>query len=164
MNIIIYIFFSVISLTLICSCKTNENNYREAYLKAINKNIATDSITEARIIAEALPQLTTIDSTEVRIKSERLFPDYNAEKQEFNKYNIIVASFKQIFNAKSMTDRINQYGYNAFVLKNTDKQYYVVTFSTEIISIAIDKLEEIKQSFPITLRTPYPYIIKEPTR
>ncbi len=158
-----YIFLSIILSIIICACKTNENNYREAYLKAVDKSIATDSITEARIVAESLPT-TTIDNTEVIIKIERLFPDYNAEKQNLQKYNVIIASFRQIFNAKSMTDRINQYGYNAFVLKNTDKQYYVVVLSTENLSAAIDKIKAINNSFPIALREPYPYIIKEPTR
>lgn len=158
-----YIFLSITLSLIICACKTNENNYREAYLKAVDKSIATDSITEARITAESLPT-TTIDNTEVIIKTERLFPDYNAEKQNLQKYNVIIASFRQIFNAKSMTDRINQYGYNAFVLRNTDKQYYIVVLSTENQSVATDKIKAIKTSFPIALREPYPYIIKEPTR
>ncbi len=163
MKIIIYsiLFFSIL---LIGSCKTNEKNYRDAYLKAIDKNIPTDSITEARINAEALPAISNINGNEVRIKSERLFKDYNADNITISKYNIVVASFKQIFNAKSMTDRLNSNGYNAFVLKSMEKQYYVTILSTEDKTVAIKKIEETNNDFPIKLNSPYPYIIQTPNK
>ncbi|MBR2379165.1 MAG: SPOR domain-containing protein, partial [Bacteroidaceae bacterium] len=65
--------------------------------------------------------------------------------KDIEKYGVVVGEFKQVFNAKSYRDRINNTENNsdspAFVVMNTMKKYYVIyrSFNTKTEAAAFLK-------------------------
>jgi cell division septation protein DedD len=76
------------------------------------------------------------------------------------RYNVVVAQFKQIFNAKAMMGRLKNQGYDAIVLQNPDPLYYVVAGSVDSKNEAVELLKKLTNDKSIVLREPYPCILE----
>lgn len=79
------------------------------------------------------------------------------------RYNVIVASFRQQFNARSLMTRLRDNGYpDAVLLADKDGRYYIGTLTTASLDSAVSALHSLSESSPVALRTPYPYILQKP--
>lgn len=150
---------------LLSSCKTSEENYRKAYEAAVEKQNEAYTGEEISLMAreEAIPKTLfrgdSIPMKGVYVNTVKLDPPVAAALR----YNVVVATFKQQFNAKSVLDRLRQAGYpDGRLLIDRDQTYYVAPLSTDSLSEAVTALRRLQSSSPVPLRSPFPYILRKP--
>ena len=112
---------SAIALFMFAACKTNEANYRAAYEIAKQKSMdGVDAETYEKMQRESMPTKEVADGDTLRMMRTAV----NLAKYEGNgsamlkRYNVVVAQFKQIFNAKAMMGRLKNQGYDARFSEN----------------------------------------------
>ena len=154
------------ALLLLSGCKTTEANYKAAYETAAahqrerTGNIDTPELTPRGALT---PTPTAVDGVTLplattwitSVKEQDVAP-YSSVK----KYNVTVARFRQIFNARQMLSRLKADGYpDALVIKTADA-YFVATESTLKADSAYIGLEKVKADSTLSLRPPYPFILR----
>ncbi|MDE6353164.1 MAG: SPOR domain-containing protein [Muribaculaceae bacterium] len=162
--------YSIIAISLICStftsCKTSEKNYRAAYELAQQKKTESDGETDNLIKKEEGPQSTLIDGVVLPVKSVYTSPVRDIEgfdPADVKKYNVVIASFRQLFNAKSVRKRAITAGFDkAYILVDRDKVYYVVAQSYSTAAEAEAALKKVTKAEPVVMKSPYPYILRRP--
>ncbi len=165
MKTLTFALIAIITATAIFTgCKTTEENYRAAYELATKKdNSGIDSTIYSRIRREARPQKVVIDGDTIAMRSEyvKLTPGYR-EGIVFGPYNVVIAQFKQLFNAKSVMKRAIEAGYtNAFIVETREPLYYVVAVSVSTPAEARTQLEKIEVNPPVVQKDPCPFILKK---
>lgn len=164
------IIFSIITTAMFCSifsaCKTSEKNYRAAYELAQQKKTDSDSETDDLIKKDDQPRQLTIDGVTLPIKSIYTTPVRNIEgfnPADVKKYNVVIASFRQLFNAKSVRKRAIDAGFDkALILVDRDQVYYVVAQSCATAAEAETALKKVTKSNPVVMKDPFPYILRRP--
>lgn len=150
----------------LAACKTTEENYRNAYQTAKQHQIerAGGELPEGvdvRKTGLSTPRMIEIDGKQVPTTSAWVI---TSEKEltpldSMGKYVVVVANFKQIFNARQMKSRIIAGGgYKPVVMKLASGYYLVGTDSTDDISAALADYEKVKADSSIRLKAPFPYI------
>lgn len=155
----------LVALGLLFSCRTTEANYRKAYETAVEKrNEAYTSDEVARINhEEAIPKtLYKGDSIPLRgryVNTLKTDPPVTPAK----KYSVVVASFKQKFNANSVATRLREQGYtDVRILVDRDNTYFVAATSFPTLGEAVASLETVRATTPVPMRSPFPYILQKP--
>lgn len=128
------------------SCKTTEENYKAAYDIAIRRQEtgAGQDVSSFITREKRLNEYKQIGTDSVRIVIENVSIIDNPVTN-VGKYGVVVGEFKQVFNAKSYRNRINNTENNsdapAFVVMNTMKKYYVIyrSFNTKTEAAAFLK-------------------------
>lgn len=152
-------------------CRTTEANYRQAYEKAKagqEEGIELDSTIYGRVRRDL--RTVTVkgsDGKEVEVKNQlvRVTPEGGGIRENLKEYNVIVAQFKQLFNANSMRTRLVDEGYpEAFVVQTAEPYYYVVAASRADVSEALKALEAFKGANKIAMKEPCPFILKATRR
>lgn len=147
------------------SCKTSEENYKKAYEAAVEKQ--NEGYTDEEIInmarEEAIPRTVykgdSIPIKGVYVNTVKLDPPVNAALR----YNIVVATFKQRFNAMSVLDRLRAAGHNdGRLLIDKDQTYYVAAYTTDTLANAVETLRLIEKEPPVAMKSPCPYILRKP--
>ncbi|MDE6467790.1 MAG: SPOR domain-containing protein [Muribaculaceae bacterium] len=165
--------FALISAALLAAvsltgCKTTEANYRAAYEKAVSYNdVESDSLELNGIIyGKERRNMTqrTVESAagpvDVVTQILRATEDGGLGERQMLTYNVAVGQFKQLFNAKSMRERLVEEGYkNAFVAENPEPFYYVIIQTTSSAAEAKQTLERVVADGKISMREPCPMII-----
>lgn len=146
------------------SCKTTEENYRNAYEVAKAKQ--TEGLTADEIAGlqreEAMPR-TVYNGDSIPLKGMYVKHIEGGVDNKALRYNVIVASFRQQFNARSLMTRLRDNGYpDAVLLADKDGRYYIGTLTTASLDSAVSVLHSLSESSPVALRTPYPYILQKP--
>ena len=75
-------------------------------------------------------------------------------------YAIVVNQFKQVFNAKSLMNRLRDNGNNAIVVETAEPLYYVIAGSYETAEEAAAAYHKIKSDKNIVLKEPFPWILR----
>lgn len=124
-------FFYKIALIVTCaawlwSCHSTEANYKESYDKAV---AASRSGEKGELYQQDLERRQksnyVVDGDSIRMLSHH----YNIidDKPEITKkYNVVVAEFKQKFNAQSYRDRLRKEGHGSYVVYISSKKLYCV--------------------------------------
>mgnify|MGYP001027885617 CR=1 FL=1 len=163
-NILLPIISAIIAVALLGACKTNEANYRAAYEQAKDKNTDTgDSLSTQGLRDFNRPKAMVIGGDTLMVRTERVVVSKDAGVAEaaLKKYCVVVAQFRQIFNARSMCQRLIDGGYpGAFVVNNREGQYYVVASATDSSSEAAAMIRDITADKSVVLREPYPYVLR----
>lgn len=151
-------------LSLLISCKTTEENYRSAYEVAKAKQ--TEGLTDREISAmqreEALPKVV-YKGDSIPLKSVYVKWVEGGAEGSALRYNVVVNSFKQQFNARSLLTRLRDAGYaTSLLLEDKTGRYYVAASTTASLDTALVTLRSLEQSSPVPLRSPYPYILQRP--
>ncbi len=146
------------------SCKTTEENYRNAYEVAKAKQ--TEGLTADEIARlqreEAMPR-TVYNGDSIPLKGMYVKHIEGGVDNKALRYNVIVASFRQQFNARSLMTRLRDNGYpDAVLLADKDERYYIGALTTASLDSAVSALHSLSESSPVTLRAPYPYILQKP--
>lgn len=146
-------------------CKTTEENYRRAYEAAVAKQNEAFTADEIASInhEEAIPKSVykgdSIPLKGVYVSTVKVDPPVTAALR----YNLIVATFKQKFNAMSVLERLRASGYDDVrLLIDRDQLYYVDAVSTDSLDKAVEALRKIRKNPPLQMRSPCPYILQKP--
>ena len=157
--------FILLAIGAVSSCKTSEENYRKAYEAAVDKQ--NEGYTDEEIInmarEEAIPRTVfmgdSIPLKGVYVNTVKLDPPVSAALR----YNVVVATFKQKFNALSVLDRLRAGGYpDGRLLIDKDQTYYVAAHTTDTLANAVETLRLIEKKPPMAMKSPCPYILRKP--
>jgi hypothetical protein len=157
-------------MLLTASCKTTEQDYRRAYDRTIN---AVDSTrTEfsetiygryRRAVREEMVKVGN-DTISTRIISNlKVTDDCGATTDDLKRYCVVAAEFKQLFNAKSMQERLIENGKQAFIVENPEPFYYVLAGSFTELQPALDLIKALRSQTLIRFKEPAPYLM-EPSK
>ncbi len=143
----------IITLLLLCciSCKTTEENYRAAYQQAIltKESKAASSDVESIIPQQRIHTVTETDSNQIVTKLEFVVVVGGA-RSELHTYNVVVAEFTQLFNAKSFRDRlIAQQQTQSYVLRNNHNKYFTIIQGFDTKTEAIEYINNLDIKLPI---------------
>lgn len=134
---------------VLVACHSNVNNYRQAYETALQNDRGNlDSTIYDKIRLEAKPSLSIVDGDSIRTRTEALAPVENAKMTELREYNVVVAQYKMLFNAKSHRDRLLGLGYKAFLLQTAEPLYYVAIGATNSLPEAAKLIRKYKKECP----------------
>ena len=146
------------------SCKTTEANYRQAYESARQKQTQEGgSAITAGLNNQARPRSMEFDGVTLPVLTTGVSipKDGGMELSRLKKFNSVAGVFRQIFNAKSMRERLMQSGYpDAFILSNAYGTYYVLTTTTSSPAEAQAALDKLRNDPDLRLRQPLPYILR----
>jgi len=157
---------AVSALLLLSGCKTTEANYKAAYeTAAAHQRERTGNVDTPELIQRGAlaPTLTTIDGVTLPLATAWITSVKEKDVAPYSsvrKYNVAVARFRQIFNARQMLTRLKAGGYpGALVIKTADA-YFVATETTSKADSAYIGLEKVKSDSALSLRTPFPFILR----
>lgn len=148
------------------SCKTTEANYRAAYTQAVAHNRAAsgvDSTIYSRIRNSANTSVLVVETDTLPMRTE--FIGYTdgggASRDNVKMYNVVVAQFKQLFNAKQMRERLIAAGYpNTIILHTREPLYYVVTATLPTPAEARTEFKKVQADKHVYLKQPCPFILR----
>ncbi len=167
-NILIRSLTALAILMTTGACKTSEANYKAAYdtvvahQREMNGDIDTP---ELQATGTSTPRLTEVSNgITLPLATEWLGsvtkePDVTP-MNEYKRYNIAVARFRQLFNARQMLQRLRASDYpGASILRSKDA-YYVSTFSTNLPDSALTELGRVKTDTSLVIKSPYPFVLR----
>ncbi|MCM1076414.1 MAG: SPOR domain-containing protein [Bacteroides sp.] len=155
----------LLGLTMV-ACKTNENNYRQAYEAAVAKNRESsgiDSTIYAKIRNSAKVSELKVGTDSMPMRTEYIGYTENggASRETIGRYNVVVGQFKQVFNAREMRSRLQSSGYgSAFIIHTREPLYYVCTEACQTPEEAMKAFMRVKEDKSIVLRDPMPFILR----
>jgi len=158
----LFLLMALIAIVL-TSCHSNEQNYREAYEKAVERRkTGIGAETYAKIEAERQRYTHVINGDSVRM----LYVNANVAIDTTvvaKPYNVVVASFTQRINAKSYCDRLRgECGFPSYVLfGGPDKLYYVVLQGFDDHHEAAALLRDIDKKVKMKILEPLPWILRK---
>lgn len=160
----LYLFAVMMAAVLLTACHSNEQNYREAYEKAMERRqTGVGAETYAKIEAERQRYTHVINGDSVRMVyvNANVAIDSTAIAKP---YNVVVASFTQRINAKSYRDRlVEECGLQgSYILYGgNDKQFFVVAQGFDTSAEAAAMIHDLGQYLCIKLLEPIPWILKK---
>lgn len=150
-------FIAVVAIAIlnVVSCKPNQELTKSAYEKAmeaaVNKPTITADTPTDGAITEIQPMVTQSTVARERNESVKVL-----ENGTISHYSIVVGSFKQLTNAKSLRNRLIDDGYTkAVVAQNAQGMYRVIACSFDTREEANIARTEITKRYPTS-------VIKDP--
>lgn len=159
-----------VALLATAGCKTTEENYRAAYEKAVQARAEQDSIDSTIYGHERRRQQTTTVDTpsgpvEVKVQLVRVTDEGGGIAENLRRFNVVVGQFKQLFNAKSLRERLVDAGYpGAFVVETGEPYYYIVLASFADAAQAKAELEKFEGAGAFAMKAPCPFILDATAR
>lgn len=151
------------ALFALASCKPSEANYRAAYEKAVaGRADEAESTVYTQIRREFVPGAISYDGRAYPTGSQFVAATEGGGgvSESIKRYCVVAGQFKQIFNAKSMRERLADGGYpGAFVVQTREPYYFVVAGSSHDIEPAIDLYDQLQADTALRLRDPAPFIL-----
>ena len=159
---------AIILPLLLPSCKTTQENYQKAY--EITKAKRDAGLTEEELngIAreEAMPK-TVYNGDSIPLNSKYVKVEASPTGlRAARRYTVVVGSMRQLFNAKSLYNRMIEAGYNdAILLADAQKTYYIGALTTSSLDSAVTLLRTISEpsKAPVPMKAPFPYILRNPS-
>lgn len=147
-------------------CKTTEKNYRDAYEKALNSNENRADFDDTiygryrRAVRTNDAVTATGDTVSIQSTYVTVTPDGGGIAENLKKYCVVAAEFKQLFNARSVQQRLTDGGIpGAFIVQTREPFYYVLAGSFATLNEALALQEQLRKSSPLPLKAPAPYIL-----
>lgn len=129
-NIILMLIGILFCSIVFTSCKTSEKNYRDAYMKAVEKrNEDYDAETLARLEREKFGAERVFGTDTVNVKTIGLVVDEQSKETKHSRYCVCVGVFEQVINARSMRNRLVNARHNEAFVGSAQKNYYVIVKS-----------------------------------
>lgn len=149
------------SFIILTGCKTTEANYKAAYDQAVAKRDAEDNGMDGTIYDAARRRATTstvaLSEGTMQVKRERVkLQQPQQPNQRPDDYYVLLGQFKQLFNAKSLCQRVREAGYaKAVILMTAEPLYYigVPADSPDQLKALMDAINERQ---PVATKAPYP--------
>lgn len=157
-------FMILLAGLVLTACHSNEQNYREAYDKAMERRqTGIGAETYAKIEAERQRYTHVINGDSVRM----VYVNANVALDSTlaaHDYNVVVATFSQRINAKSYCDRLREECglKGSYVLYGgKDKQFFVVAQGFDNSGDAAAFLHDINEKVCLKILEPLPWILKK---
>lgn len=154
-------------LLLSVSCKPTEQNYRQAYEKTVagRDESKRDSTIYGEMRRNMQHEIGSVEAGERKVSVVSAFvkvtPGVGEEKAVLRKYCAVAAQFKQMFNARSMCERLLANGYpEAFVMQTGEPYYYVVAGSYDQLPPAMEMLQRLSHDESLKLKDPMPMLVQ----
>ena len=136
-TVILTLLFLVTGFT---SCKPKQSAYRAVYEKAKQKEIAESNVND-----EIVPIVKTGESAAV-IK-EKVVPAQGEDATRLRSFSVVIGSFQNTTNAKSLKERMIREGYRAMLAQNEQGQFRVIVTSFDNKEEAVNSREAIKAKY-----------------
>lgn len=153
----------LLAAVLLTACHSNEQNYREAYDKAMERRQTGIGAEEfARIEAERERYTHIINGDSVRM----IYVNANVaiDSTDVAKpFNVVVATFSQRINAKSYRDRLREecgFAGSYVLYGGSEKQYFVVVQGFDKQEEAAVLLRDIDKKVCLKILEPLPWILR----
>ena len=158
----ICVIAAALAMTVIQSCKTTEANYRAAYEQAVARRKETG--VEGTIYDKTRRQAATtkqiVNGDTIAVKRERVKPVEADKGEKLADAYAIAAQFKQIFNARSLRDRLKDSGYEGATLLVTGEPLYYVAAGSGTVSEMDSLCKVLTNAGAIAVRPPYPLVLE----
>ena len=158
----LYILLLAIVAVLTTGCHSSEQNYREAYEKAMERRkTGIGAETYAKIEAERQRYTHVINGDSVRmvyVNANVAIDSTDVAKT----YNVVVATFSQRINAKSYRDRLREecgFAGSYVLFGGPDKQYYVILEGFDDKESAAAMLRDLDKKVAMKILEPLPWIL-----
>ena len=158
------LYIMIIAAAMLTACKPSEKNYKAAYEAAKAKESATplEETIYANIRKEARHRNIVVGSDTLPLTTQYVTFTTQAggSVANFHRYNIVVAQFKQLFNAKAMLQRAIDAGYaDALVVQTREPLYYVVARSVKTPSEAREALDSVRMEQRLPMKENFPWVL-----
>ena len=130
------------------SCKSKKSAYRKAYEEAKQREIAAQTTTKT-VVYEETPAQKAIETPTppAPVRRERV-STYEGERSEYLKrYSVVIGSFQNPTNARTLREKMTNKGYNAVLAKNEVGMLRVIVSSFSTREEAIASREAVKSRF-----------------
>lgn len=134
------------------SCKSSESAYKKAYEKAKAQEAAAVEInTEANVVApveeKPIDEVRVVDNADnVQVRQEQVSL---IDGSGLKNFSVVVGSFSLRANADGLQQRLKEAGYDAQVVKNTDRNMFRVVATTfEDKASAAQSRNELRAKYP----------------
>lgn len=144
------------------SCHSNEQNYKAAYDKAMEKYRDGVGAEEyERILAEKVKPTAVVNGDSIILKTMHVNVTDDSVSV-LKPYSVIVAQFKQKFNAITMRDRLHkEEGFKSYVLfGGPDKKYFVAVKGFDELDVATAFLKNIDKGVKMKVLEPKAWILE----
>lgn len=158
------LFFIAAAALLLAGCKANQAVYRKVYESAVathDSNSVDPTIYDHyREMARQRVIKLGDDSLPLTVEFVSFTREPEADPSLMQRYNVVVASFKQIFNARRMRDRLSTIGYQTpFIVQTREPLYYVVASTANSAQAALDALRHVEADSNLRLKKPMPFVL-----
>ncbi len=143
MKKIIFASLALISLVSLSSCKAKQSAYRKAYEQAKQREVATQD-TKPAAQYEA-PAAST--AAPVTVRKERVSTYSGEDATRLKRFSVVVGSFQNPTNARSLKDRMEGQGYNAVLATNDAGMLRVIVASYDTRDEAVASRDAIRSRF-----------------
>ena len=126
------------------SCKPKQSAYHAAYERARQRQIAQQEATQDEVRPMPAPVAA---ETDTQIREEKVTPTDGANELGLKAFSVVIGSFQNITNARSLRERMLGEGFPAILAQNEDGMYRVIVTSFETKSEAVTSRESIKSRF-----------------
>ena len=115
------------------SCKPSESAYKKAYEKAkAQEAAAVETNTEANVVApveeKPIDEVRVVDNADnVQVRQEQVSL---IDGSGLKNFSVVVGSFSLRANADGLQQRLKEAGYDAQIVKNTDRNMFRVVATT----------------------------------
>ena len=134
------------------SCKSSESAYKKAYEKAkAQEAAAVETNTEANVVAPVeekhIDEVRVVDNADnVQVRQEQVSL---IDGSGLKNFSVVVGSFSLRANADGLQQRLKEAGYDAQVVKNTDRNMFRVVATTfEDKASAAQSRNELRAKYP----------------
>ena len=159
----IYFIVMMVAAVVMTACHSSEENYREAYEKAVEaRKTGIGAETYAKIEAERQRYTHIINGDSVRMVYLNVNTVDSTETAQ--DYYVIVATFTQRINAKSYCDRLREECglQGSYVLfGGPEKKYFVVAQGFDNSGDAAALLKDIDKKVCLKILEPMPWILRK---
>ena len=143
MKKIIFASLALISLVSLSSCKAKQSAYRKAYEQAKQREVATQDTKPA---AEYdAPAAST--AAPVTVRKERVSTYSGEDATRLKRFSVVVGSFQNPTNARSLKERMEGQGYNAVLATNDAGMLRVIVASYDTRDEAVASRDAIRSRF-----------------
>lgn len=152
--------------SVVAGCKTTEKNYRDAYEMArarTEENGGIDSTIYSRFRPQGKGSTVAVGNDSLTFTTVTIGYTENcgATPETLGRYDVVVAQFKQIFNAKAMRSRLIDNGYeNAMIVHTREPLYYVIAVPCATPAEALEALRRVESDSRLSLRQPFPWVLR----
>lgn len=136
-------------LLLFSCCKSNEKAYQVAFEKMKEKDAELVKQEEADLLMDSSETLIKRTTT-VNAKTSESVSVVVGDTKDLSKFNIVIKSFINRTNAKSLYDRMKEEGHKAVLVKNSKNEYRVVVASCKYEVDADRIANDYKEIWPDT--------------
>ena len=133
-------------------CKSSESAYKKAYEKAkAQEAAAVETNTESNVVApveeKPIDEVRVVDNADnVQVRQEQVSL---IDGSGLKNFSVVVGSFSLRANADGLQQRLKEAGYDAQVVKNTDRNMFRVVATTfEDKASAAQSRNELRAKYP----------------